>query len=460
MLRADGKYKETIETSFTLLQRGLEVNDHKSMLVAYLNSAASYYCIGDIEEAFHSIDAYDEICSKFGDETDVLQLYNVLLLLYEYNKDYVKAKETLEKSIRLGTKLEKFNIVSNGYSNYSHLCLVEEDYEKALEMAKTGLEMARLHRPASEILEIRVKLNIAESYIGLHDFYNSRRIIDEVESASVLEEHIRERSQFHMLKGSWYSNQGHLEEALVELTQARDLVMTYDDLYLLEEIQAKRCALCEKMDDLQQGFVVQKEYIGILKRMREQELALMALKLEVKHSLSVLEKKANTDPLTGISNRYYLESTASDWLSHASERCENVVCIVLDIDNFKRINDTHGHLFGDEVVREVGQACSGIIRDSDVIARYGGDEFVFLLKDVSLASGVEKASEILQTIRDLAISHDGQPIPIAASVGVADNGGGAVGLFKDLFHLADLELYTAKRKGRNRISVRGKHGIS
>ena len=57
-LRAEGRYKETIESSFTLLQRGLEANDHKSMLVAYLNSAASYYCIGDIEEAFRSIDAY------------------------------------------------------------------------------------------------------------------------------------------------------------------------------------------------------------------------------------------------------------------------------------------------------------------------------------------------------------------------------------------------------------------
>lgn len=81
LLRAEGKYKETIEASFTLLNYGTEVKDYKSILTAYINFAAAYYCVGDIEEAFNSIEAYEEICSGYGDDADHLNLYNVLFSL-------------------------------------------------------------------------------------------------------------------------------------------------------------------------------------------------------------------------------------------------------------------------------------------------------------------------------------------------------------------------------------------
>ncbi len=138
-LRAEGKYKETIEESFQLLQVGMELEDFKSQLVAHLNSAASYYCIGDLEQAFLCIDAYDEICRVHGDEVDRLQWYNILFLLFEYNKDYANAKATLEKSIDLGVEARKFNIASNGYNNYIHLLFEEKNFPEALTMATMGV---------------------------------------------------------------------------------------------------------------------------------------------------------------------------------------------------------------------------------------------------------------------------------------------------------------------------------
>jgi tetratricopeptide (TPR) repeat protein len=96
---------------------------------------------------FNSIENHKEICEKHGDEIDMLGTYNVLFLLYEYNKDLYKAKNTLEKSIALGKELKKYNIVSNGYSNYIHICMLKEEYTQALEMATRGLQMAKLHEP-------------------------------------------------------------------------------------------------------------------------------------------------------------------------------------------------------------------------------------------------------------------------------------------------------------------------
>ncbi|MFY0544045.1 tetratricopeptide repeat-containing diguanylate cyclase [Brevibacillus sp. H7] len=453
LLRAEGKYKETIEACYHLLRCGMELHDHKSILIAHLNNAASYYCIGDIEEAFASIGAYDEVCSKYGDETDQLHLYNVLFLLYEYNKDFDKAKETLEKSIELGKKLKKFNIISNGYSNYSHVYIVEENYADALEMAKMGLAMAKLHQPASPILELRVKLNMAEAYIGLGDFGASRSLIDEMMNDPVFDSFIREKSQFYMLQGSWYSKQNLYREAFESLTYAKELVESYHDVYLLKFIQEERCKLCERMDDIHLGYTVQKEYISLLNEISNREIALAALKLDVKHSLTAIEKKANTDYLTGLYNRNYLETTANVWLKQASERNESIVCIVFDIDNFKLINDEYGHLFGDEVIKQVGEACSKIMGENELIGRYGGDEFVVIVKGASLERGKKKAELIKETVENLQMKKDGKSVSIKTSMGVADNSDGTVMYFNDLFHAADVGLYKAKQNGRNQICV-------
>lgn len=146
-----------------------------------------------------------------------------MCLVYEMKKDYKKAKETLIKTIELGKKTKKFNIVSNAYSNLSHLYLEENDFKKALEMAKLGVEMALLHTPKSSILEIRVKLNLAKSYIGLGDLKNSKRLIDENIYSPVLDSYIREKSQSFDLLGAWYTKQGLYKEAFDACTTASNL---------------------------------------------------------------------------------------------------------------------------------------------------------------------------------------------------------------------------------------------
>lgn len=291
LLRSQGKYKETIESSYFLLESGIKLKDYKSILTAHINIAASYYCLGDLEEAFISIDLYDKICDKHGDELDMLNLYNTLFVLYEYNKDYEKAKQTLEKSIELGKRLKQYNIVSNGYSNLSHLFMKGFNYSEALRMAEIGLEMAKLHKPESLILQLRVKLNIASAYIGLKNYESSKDLINKMIDEEILDTFKREKVQCYILLGEWNEKQGNYMEAFESLTKAKEIVESYEDLYLLKDVQESRCRLCELMEDIQQGYLVQREYIALLNLISERELEITALKFDIKRNMTAIEKK-------------------------------------------------------------------------------------------------------------------------------------------------------------------------
>jgi diguanylate cyclase (GGDEF)-like protein len=126
---------------------------------------------------------------------------------------------------------------------------------------------------------------------------------------------------------------------------------------------------------------------------------------------------------------------------------------MIDVDDFKRFNDQHGHEIGDRVLREVGQVLQREIRGSDVAARYGGEEFSVLITDMTVELGVERAEQIRLAIERMAVAAPGRDLSaVTISVGIAQfpRHGDTV---EALFLAADKALYEAKNTGRNRIAV-------
>lgn len=178
-----------------------------------------------------------------------------------------------------------------------------------------------------------------------------------------------------------------------------------------------------------------------------------------------------TDALTGVHNRRYFESRCLEEVKAAQRSGQPLVCLLLDVDHFKRINDNHGHPAGDAVLRQVGQIIRGQLRGNDVVARYGGEEFVLLLPDTPLDGGVETADRIRLAIAAAPMqvqTDDAQPLHITVSLGAAqlqtearDPGtqgaaparSGAVESMKLLVRDADQALYAAKQAGRNRVQA-------
>ena len=166
-----------------------------------------------------------------------------------------------------------------------------------------------------------------------------------------------------------------------------------------------------------------------------------------------LEHYATRDPLTGLYNQRVFWEMLSYEVERAKRRGYKFALLMIDIDNFKLINDTYGHEFGDSVLKKVAEALKDSLRKEDIVARYGGDEFTVILPYSSGEQAFQIASRIVEVLSNLKLtSPDGKTIKVSASVGIAvfpDHAQDG----KQLFLIADNMMYKAKEEGRNRISI-------
>jgi two-component system chemotaxis family response regulator WspR len=177
--------------------------------------------------------------------------------------------------------------------------------------------------------------------------------------------------------------------------------------------------------------------------LRESQRELMRVNLE-------LERLTRVDGLTGLGNRrYFDEYLAAEW-----RRClrssTSMAVLMIDVDHFKRYNDAYGHLAGDEVLKQVATVIQGgSTRSTDLAARFGGEEFVVVLPDVTAAGAQVVAERLVQHVRDLNIVHGDQRVTI--SVGVAATMPDGTNSPADLVNAADRSLFRAKDSGRDRV---------
>lgn len=165
-----------------------------------------------------------------------------------------------------------------------------------------------------------------------------------------------------------------------------------------------------------------------------------------------LQQLSRTDRLTGLYNRgHWEESLKVAYARH--QRYGNATSLVmLDIDHFKRVNDTYGHQAGDKVIEEVARLIHEHVRETDVAGRYGGEEFGVVLSDTDETGGRVFAERLRKSVEGLEVLHHGQSIRFTISLGVADLSHPSID-YTDLIAWADHALFASKKAGRNRVTV-------
>lgn len=226
----------------------------------------------------------------------------------------------------------------------------------------------------------------------------------------------------HNLKSAYYSNQTEVYYEYRSLTATGKQIWVSTSIHLLYDKESSKLF----------GFV----YVKDINEKKLRELALL--------------KQSQSDPLTGLSNRISLEKIISTEL--AANPHNNCAFMIIDIDNFKIINDNFGHSFGDTVLVEIANALLGLFTNSNIIGRYGGDEFVIFIKNyLSKEEVYDQANRILDAL-NLEFSSNEERYMISCSIGISfspDHGNN----YNDLFDKADIALYQAKRAGKSQYTV-------
>ena len=164
-----------------------------------------------------------------------------------------------------------------------------------------------------------------------------------------------------------------------------------------------------------------------------------------------LRRLATTDPLTGVNNRRRYTEISERELTRCKRYRHPLCVLMLDADHFKNINDTYGHEVGDRVLKALADACTGELRDVDVLGRFGGEEFTVTLPETPLETALEAAERLRVKLAETTEKlEDGQDISFTVSIGASCLNGQEEGL-ADLLNRADAALYNAKEQGRNKV---------
>ena len=238
-----------------------------------------------------------------------------------------------------------------------------------------------------------------------------------------------------LLLGAWYGTEVFVLRSIRTLLDTARRVRSGD--------LGARTGLHDGKDELSQ---VGREFDGMAETLQRRDL-------ELKKAIHDLEEQAITDPLTGLHNTRYLRELLPRELLRAKRKGSPLAAIMIDVDHFRRVNDSLGHEAGDEVLKELGALFKKSIRGSDIACRYGGEEFAIILADATSEGARRRAEDIRAAVKRLELKHGGKPIGgLTVSLGVA--------LFPyhadqatTLLRGADEALYQAKEAGRDRVVV-------
>ena len=172
---------------------------------------------------------------------------------------------------------------------------------------------------------------------------------------------------------------------------------------------------------------------------------------EIQYASGVSSKliKAAKDPLTGFHTRAFVQDRLPSLIYEAERRRHDVCCVLLDLDRFKRINDAHGHLVGDAVIRRTSRAVQDALRTTDYGVRYGGEEFLMVLMDAGLPEALEAADRLRQAVNSLDFSDLVEGLRVTVSQGIAQRSRNEP--VDAWIERADQALYRAKNQGRDRV---------
>jgi diguanylate cyclase (GGDEF)-like protein len=464
--------------------------DPLQVAVALKSLAYLYGQMREFDKGFEAIGEAERLAEQINSPGRLAIFKTTEYILAVNNGDVARGTKALLSALALERSIDAAAMVSNTLVNLADSYLKQQDWRRALTYAQQALEQAQ--KLNDDALAATARVNVGQAYLGMGRLAEGKRQIEQgmdwyqrsgnkPDQQGVLVEYGDALERAGDLAGALaaYHRERALSNELFE-TRRQKAMMELQEKYeadkrqrqiemLRQENQVKSTELDNRR--LQQRiwwllalvFALASVIVGILYRKVRNANA----QLEEKNQ--ELKQQSARDPLTALYNRRHFQEFMR---SHqelerrgAGTSGDEIVSamFLLDVDHFKNINDTYGHGAGDAVLREIADALREILRETDMIVRWGGEEFLAFLPAVPRGSLDEVARRLLAGIPERAIEYQGTRLSVNVSIGFAPfplaQGGGGIS-WERAINIVDMALYLAKGHGRNRAyGVRGLAGV-
>ena len=418
--------------------------------------------VGDINQAIGTIDDALTLLLSTDDVGAIAQAKMLLGNALVESGDVAKGRELLKEAMQFARSSGQAKLMKEGRLALSQAYMKEQSFELALAEARTGTIDARKNR------DIRGQLSFLS--IQLSAFVSLGEFKKALDIQSVIQQ-LRERLLDSENRSAIEGLQAEIElvrqsRTLEKLEESKQLVLAQAERENLQTTLFWSVSLAA----LLLTFLVwsrykQRQQTIILRReVRQQTLTLQEKNQELERAYKTLEEVSLRDPLTGLYNRHYLESQLPGEIrrsqfsvkqnTNANKTKQDLLCLLIDIDHFKRINDDYGHMAGDKVLSAFANVLKEVFRQTDLIIRWGGEEFLVVCRQ----SNREELPELAERCREMVArtSFDtGQeaPINITCSIGFSllppDKEDDFDAAWKRTFAVVDYALYATKLSGRN-----------
>lgn len=424
------------------------VNDPIGLRLSLNSLAAFHGSLGNYSDAITCLTEARALTDSSTDSTDEAVILTNLALVYVELGQPEEAISFFEEAILLYESAPDDSNRCNTLLNYANTLRALGRTQDALAVAQDALTLAQqLEHPFLEVKTMAILGSIPQPIAQAEELL--QRALQLAQERQLAEPLAMVQQSF----GGFYLKQGRLEKAAVLLEQALAWASAKRQRFTQSELHKMLCAVCEAQGEFQKALEHYREYHHLYDHLHR-ESANHRLRNQRAHYEAVharleaeeLRRQALEDPLTQLYNRRYLSQYLESEITRSRRHKLPLSLILIDIDNFKAVNDNFSHRMGDQVLLTLGLLLRQVSRGSDILARQAGDEFVIVTPETPLADAHLMAERIQQAIQVFDWESLAPGLKVTISIGIAD-------LLTDnnLLDRADERLYEAKRAGKNRL---------
>ena len=456
-LYSANRYLEFIELSKPAIEYAYDLKLYDQILLLLRYKCVSYSQIGNLKMGISVLEKYREVTIKYGTDIDFMHYYSLASVYWTMFDQRKKSEEHMLKALEIAKRNKHVEILYKIYNSLSNLEVKLGDFQKARNFALKSLHYLNTHETKHQLpytWGIHPKTNLALAYIGLENNQKANQLLQELLKNIQQPPYTKGQLEVFVAYALLCEKQGDLDKAIELYQKAKYYAQQNNDLSLLQTIYNSLVRLIEQQGNQVVLCAVQKEYINVLLEIQKENYSQVLFDMEFNDQKKQFEKNAYIDPLTGIYNRRYFDERAVIMYELAARKKQQLALLMIDLDHFKSINDTNGHLCGDDALVLTANTLQKFFEqyEDSIVARFGGDEFIILTK---VAGGkVQTLTENLhEELASLILTADQEIVHLEFSIGVSTNEYGKITEVEQVIKNTDIALYTSKRNGRNQITV-------